>query len=62
MTPRSSAPYKAAPDAIKAVMAVQASIEASGLEPALLELVKLRASQINVPRRSTGAPSASICM
>ena len=47
MTPRLDAPFKAAPDAIKAMMAVHASIAASGLEPVLLELVMLRASQIN---------------
>ena len=38
---------KAAPDAIKAMMALEASIKASGLEHSLLELVKMRASQIN---------------
>lgn len=47
MTPRLNNPLKAAPDGIKAMMAVEASIKASGLEPSLLELVKLRASQIN---------------
>jgi AhpD family alkylhydroperoxidase len=47
MTPRLSNPFKLAPDGIKAMMAVEASIRASGLEPGLLHLVKLRASQIN---------------
>jgi AhpD family alkylhydroperoxidase len=47
MTPRLNNPFKAAPDAIKAMMALEASIKASGLEHSLLELVKLRASQIN---------------
>ena len=36
-----------AADGIKAMMAVEASIRASGLEHGLLHLVKLRASQIN---------------
>jgi AhpD family alkylhydroperoxidase len=47
MTHRVDNPYKAAPDAIKAMMGVEAAIHASGLEHGLLELVKLRASQIN---------------
>jgi AhpD family alkylhydroperoxidase len=47
MTPRLRNPFKAAPDGIKAMMAVEASIKASGLEHSLLELMKLRASQIN---------------
>jgi AhpD family alkylhydroperoxidase len=47
MTPRVTNPFKAAPETIKAMMAVEASIHASGLERSLLELVKLRASQIN---------------
>ena len=47
MTPRLAEPHKAAPDGIKAMMAVEASIGASGLEHGLLDLVKLRASQIN---------------
>lgn len=36
-----------APAAIKAMMALEAALKASTLEPALLELIKLRASQIN---------------
>ena len=39
--------YKASPDAIKAMIAFSASVEKLGLEKPLLELVKLRASQIN---------------
>ncbi|HET8551404.1 MAG TPA: carboxymuconolactone decarboxylase family protein [Gammaproteobacteria bacterium] len=35
------------PAAYKAMSALQAGVEASGLEPSLLELVKFRASQIN---------------
>lgn len=47
MTPRLQNPYKAIPDGIKAMMVLGASIKASGLEQGLLELVMLRASQIN---------------
>lgn len=47
MTPRLKTPFKAAPDGIKAMMTLEASIAASGLERSLLHLVKLRASQIN---------------
>lgn len=47
MTPRLSAPFKAAPEAIKAMLALEAALTSSGLEQSLLELVKLRASQIN---------------
>lgn len=36
-----------APDAVKGLMAVEASIAGSGIEHGLLELVRLRASQIN---------------
>lgn len=39
--------YKASPDAAKAMLALEAAVNKLGLEPALLELVKLRASQIN---------------
>ena len=38
---------KAAPDAIKAMRGLEAYVRQSGLEAGLLELVKLRASQIN---------------
>lgn len=39
--------YKASPEGIKAMLAFAAAVEKLGLEPSLLELVKLRASQIN---------------
>ena len=39
--------YQVAPDGLKGLMAVEASIEKSGLERGLIEMVKLRASQIN---------------
>jgi AhpD family alkylhydroperoxidase len=38
---------KAAPGAVKAMRGLEAYLEQCGLEPSLLELVKLRASQIN---------------
>src|ERR1700742_2153521 len=47
MTPRIESPYKPAPEAIKALMALEAAIKTSTLEPSLIELVKMRASQIN---------------
>jgi len=39
--------YQAAPETIKALVALEAQIQASGLEKSLIELVKTRASQIN---------------
>ena len=39
--------FQAAPDTIKALVAVEDQIKASGLEKSLIELVKTRASQIN---------------
>ena len=39
--------YKASPDAIKTMLAFSAGVEKLGLEKSLLELVKLRASQVN---------------
>ena len=39
--------FKTAPEGIKAMMAVEGSIEKSGLDRGLIELVRLRASQIN---------------
>jgi len=39
--------YQAAPETIKALTALEAQIQASGLEKSLIELVKTRASQIN---------------
>jgi AhpD family alkylhydroperoxidase len=39
--------YTASPDAVKALIALEVAVNKLGLEPSLLELVKLRASQIN---------------
>jgi AhpD family alkylhydroperoxidase len=39
--------YKAAPDAMRAVQRVESYIQQCGLEKSLIELVKMRASQIN---------------
>lgn len=39
--------YKAGPDAIKAIVGLENRIAKSGLEKSLIELVRLRASQIN---------------
>lgn len=47
MTPRIKDAFKLAPESIKAMTALEASNAASGLEKPLMELVKLRASQIN---------------
>ena len=47
MTQRVANPFKAAPEPIKAMMALEASFANSGLDHNLLELVKLRSSQIN---------------
>ena len=38
---------QAAPETIKALMALETQVQASGLEQSLIELVKTRASQIN---------------
>lgn len=46
MTPRFDH-YRAAPDALKAQLALEAYVRQCGLEPSLLELVKIRASQLN---------------
>jgi AhpD family alkylhydroperoxidase len=40
-------PYQAAPEAIKALSALEAMLQDNGLEQSLIELVKTRASQIN---------------
>ena len=40
-------PYQAAPEAMQALAALENQVKASGLEPSLVELVKIRASQIN---------------
>jgi AhpD family alkylhydroperoxidase len=39
--------YKAAPAVMKAVLALESYVQKCGLEPSLIDLVKLRASQIN---------------
>lgn len=39
--------YEAAPDAMKAMLALETYVRGSGLEHSLIELVKTRASQIN---------------
>lgn len=39
--------YKASPEAAKAMIALEGAVTRSGLEPDLLELVKLRASLVN---------------
>jgi AhpD family alkylhydroperoxidase len=46
MKPRLN-PYQAAPEAMKSIAALESQVQESGLEPALIELVKIRASQIN---------------
>ena len=46
MKPRLNA-YQAAPAVMKAMMVLESQVVANGLEPALMELVKIRASQIN---------------
>jgi AhpD family alkylhydroperoxidase len=46
MKPRLN-PYQAAPDAMKALGALESHVQGSGLEASLIELVKTRASQIN---------------
>ncbi len=39
--------YKAAPETMNALMALENQVQSSGLEKSLIELVKIRASQIN---------------
>ena len=46
MKPRLN-PYEAAPEMIKPLMALEEVVANSGLEKSLIELVKIRASQIN---------------
>ena len=46
MTPRLN-PRAASPDAMKAMLALETYIQTSGLEKSLIELVKMRASQLN---------------
>ncbi|HRE83472.1 MAG TPA: carboxymuconolactone decarboxylase family protein [Opitutaceae bacterium] len=40
-------PWKAAPEVFKAALALENAVRSFGIEPKLLELIKLRASQIN---------------
>ncbi|WP_313575727.1 carboxymuconolactone decarboxylase family protein [Brevundimonas sp.] len=47
MTPRIANPAKAAPDAYQAMVRLEQAVAASGLEHSLLELLKIRVSQIN---------------
>jgi len=47
MTPRIRNPHALAPEAVKAMMALEQSFELSGLEVELRNFVKLRVSQIN---------------
>ncbi len=64
-------PYRAAPEAMKALAAVQDYVQQSGLEPSLVDLVRTRASQINGcaycihlhtrDARAARARSGSIC-
>lgn len=46
-TPRIADTFSLAPSGIKAMMALEASFAQSGLDPVLMELVRLRVSQIN---------------
>ena len=46
MAPRLN-PYKAVPEAMKAMMAIEDYVQESGLDHSLIDLVKTRASQIN---------------
>lgn len=46
MSPRMNI-FQIAPEGTKAMLALEAAVEASGLDHGLLELVRLRASQIN---------------
>jgi AhpD family alkylhydroperoxidase len=39
--------FQAAPDTVKALSALEAQVQGSGLEQSLIELVRTRASQIN---------------
>ena len=47
MTPRITSPAKAAPETYQAMVRLEQAVAASGLEHSLLELVKIRVSQIN---------------
>lgn len=47
MTPRLASPATAAPETYQAMVRLEQAVAASGLEHSLLELVKIRVSQIN---------------
>lgn len=47
MTPRIANPAKAAPNVYQAMVRLEQAVAASGLEHSLLELLKIRVSQIN---------------
>ncbi|WP_219822577.1 carboxymuconolactone decarboxylase family protein [Sphingomonas montanisoli] len=47
MKPRIANPIALAPEQVKAMMALESSFAATGLDPVLLELVRLRVSQMN---------------
>ncbi|WP_121114387.1 carboxymuconolactone decarboxylase family protein [Croceibacterium ferulae] len=47
MTPRIDNPQNLFPAGLKAMVALETALHQTGLDPVLLELVKLRASQIN---------------
>jgi AhpD family alkylhydroperoxidase len=47
VSPPRFAPFKIIPDLIKAVSAVEPALAAAGIERGLVELIQLRASQIN---------------
>lgn len=47
MTPRITSPATAAPETYQAMVRLEQAVAASGLEHSLLELVKIRVSQIN---------------
>lgn len=47
MTSRIDNPFELAPESTRAMMALEKSFQSSGLEPLLMGLVRLRASQVN---------------
>ena len=59
MTQRIANPHTFVPEAIKAMYALEASFKTSGLDPALLELVRLRASGSKSASTSTSTSMAS---
>jgi AhpD family alkylhydroperoxidase len=70
MTPRLN-PYQASPEAMNALVALENYVQGSGLDHSLIDLVKIRASQINgcaycihmhtSEARAARARRASIC-